>query len=74
MPHEFYHPTKTWYPTYVSPFYGQNGWYANAEDWIALCRLDMFNFLFHNTVLEPPTASVPPSKSVHHVRYLNFEY
>jgi hypothetical protein len=62
MPCEFYHPMKTWYPTYVTPFYCRDGRYASAEDWRALCRLVTFNFLFHNTVLEPPTAPVPPSK------------
>jgi hypothetical protein len=61
MPHEFYHPLKTWYPTYISPFYCWNLRYASADDWRALRRLDTFNFLFHNTVLEPPTAPVPPS-------------
>jgi hypothetical protein len=31
-------------------------------NWIAIRRLNQFNYLIHNAVLEPPTAPVPLSR------------
>jgi hypothetical protein len=64
MPCEFYYPPKTWHPTYVKPFYFRNRHCVPMNDpiWISLRRLDRFNFLLHNAVLEPPTAPVPLSR------------
>jgi hypothetical protein len=64
MLRKFYYPPKAWHPTYVQPFYILDGHYAHDNDprRIALRRLEQFNFLLHNAVLEPPTALVPLSR------------
>jgi hypothetical protein len=47
----------------MQPFYFRDGHYIRTNDPSQIShRLDKFNFLLHNAVLEPPIAPVPLSR------------
>jgi hypothetical protein len=65
---------KTWYPTYVSPFYCRNGRYASAEDWRALHRLNTQGHQDTKKLIRALTAeehlNVVADKLIHRARAL----